>query len=432
MSQTMMVILAVCGFIAFLLLGVPVAFSLGFIGLSLGLITLGTGVLSKLGNIPYYMLFNLDWIPLPLFILLGSLIAETTMGSDLFNAASKWLSRIPGGLMISGIFGEAVMSAALGTSSSTIIVVGKVAVPEFDKHGYNRSYAIGSLLAGGVLGPLIPPSTTMIIYSVLTETSLGRLFSAGIMPGILCAIMLALPAFLICWRRPKYGAPTGGVPWRERFASLTRIWPVILVILAILGSIYLGVATPNESAGVGVVAVLIIGIAMFDLRWPGIKRAIIEAVTVNAMMMFVFTGAALFSYIVGSGNAGKYVAELVRSSSLSPWWVIIAINILLLILCCPLDEITVTFVTLPIFVPLIVSLGFDPIWFGIVFLVNTQLGLITPPLGMDLFVTSTIFNIPTVELLRGVTPFFIALLVFLAIIIAFPQISLWLPSYMVR
>ena len=424
-------VLCVAIFIFIMLLGVPVVYSLGIAAVVCGLIGYGPSVLPKVGWAPFSMLFNLAWTPLPLFVLMGSLIAETTMGEDLFKAASKWLSRVPGGLIASGIVGEAIMSAALGTSAATIIVMGKVAEQEFERYHYNKAFSFGALLAGGVLGPLIPPSATFIIYAVLTDTSLGHLFIAGIVPGILLTVMLVIPAILICWRRPQYGPPTGRFSWRERFASLKKIWAIILVMVCVLGVIYLGVATATESAGVGCVAVLLIGVLFFGLRWDGIRRALIDAATINGMILFIFVGASLFTYVLGSTNVAKYLLNFVHSSGLSRWWIMIAINIIYLILCCPLDELTVTFVTIPIFFPLIVSLGFDPVWFGIVFTVNTQLGLITPPLGIDLFAVTNVFKIPTGDLLRGVFPFFVILLIFLVIIIAFPQISLWLPNLMI-
>jgi C4-dicarboxylate transporter DctM subunit len=414
-----------------MMLGVPIAFSLGFTALVVGLFAFGPSVLPKMGNIPYYFLFGLAWIPLPLFVLLGSLIAETRIGEDLFYAARKWLSRIPGGLIVSAIMGEAVMAATLGTSAACIILVGKVAVPEFERHGYNRSLGLGALLAGGVLGPLIPPSATMIIYSVLTNVSLGKLFIAGIIPGIILALTLSLPAFLICWFRPQYGPVAGGFSWRERFGSLTRVWPVVIVILAILGSIYLGVATPTESAGIGVVAVLIIGIAVYKLRWNGLRRAASEAALINSLMLFAFIGALLFSFVMGSANMSKYISEVIESSAISPWVVVVAINVILLVLGCIIDPITITFLSIPIFVPLITSLGFDPLWFGVVFVVNTQIGLITPPMGIDLFAIKTVFDIPTGDILRGVAPFLFFLIIFLAIITAFPTLSLWLPGMMI-
>jgi C4-dicarboxylate transporter DctM subunit len=431
MSPMLITLVAVLGLFVLMMAGVPIAYSLGFSAVVAGLLAFGTSILPKVGWTPFHMLFNLAWTPLPLFILIGSLIAETTMGTDLFRAAMRWLSRVPGGLIAASIMGEAVMAATLGTSAACIMVVGKVAVPEFERYGYNRSLGLGAMLAGGVLGPLIPPSATMIIYSCLTDTSLGHLFIAGIIPGILLAGMLSSLAVTICLVRPQYGPPAGGFSWRERFASLSRIWPVVVVILSILGSIYLGVATPTESAGVGCVVVLLLAVFLFGLRWNGIRRAIVDAAVINGMILFILIGAAFFTYVVGSANVAEYLSTFLNSSGLSPWVVIIFMNIVYLALGFILDPLTITFLTIPIFFPLIESLGFDPVWFGIVFVVNTQIGLITPPMAIDLFAVRTVFNIPTGDIIRGVTPFLLIELVFLAIIIIFPQISLWLPSLMV-
>ncbi len=431
MELTIVSLLCILGLFLLMMLGVPIVYSLGFCAVAAGLYCFGTACLPKVGWTPFHMLFNLAWTPLPLFVFLGSIIAQTAIGQDLFKAAANWLGRIPGGLIISGIMGEAAMAATLGTSAATIVVMGKVAVPEFERYGYNRSLSLGALLAGGALGPLIPPSATFIIISVLANLSLGKLFIAGIIPGIILATMLAIPAILICSLRPKLAPRAERASWGERFSSLKRVWPIAVVILAILGSIYMGVATPTESAGVGCVLVLLIAVLFFRLRWDGLRRAMIEAAVINAMILFIMVGASFFTYVVGSANIAKYLLTITGSSAMSPWLVIIFINIILLFLGCILEPLTITLLTIPIFIPLIVSLGFDPLWFGVVFAVNTQIGLITPPMGIDLFAVKTIFNIPTGEILRGVTPFLLMTLLFLVLIIALPELSLWLPSMMV-
>ena len=430
MDPTIVSLLCILGLFVFMMLGVPIVYSLGFTAVFTALITFGSGTLYKVGLTPFSMLFNLGWTPLPLFVLLGALISESGMGKDLFRAAANWLSRIRGGLIVAGILGEAMLAATLGTSAASIIVVGKVAVPEFEKQGYNRGFSLGALLAGGVLGPLIPPSATMIIYAVLTNVSLGKLFIAGIVPGIILVFFLAIPAILICWMKPGLAPQTFRVEWKERFSSLKGVWPVALVMFCILGAIYFGIATPTETAGVGSFVVLLLSVFIFRLRWEGLKRAIMEAATVNALILFILIAAAFFTYVVGSTNVAKHLNDFVSASSISPWKVILIINIILLILGCVIDPITITLLTIPIFVPLIISMGFDPIWFGVLFVVNTQIGLITPPMGTDLFAVKTIFNIPTGDIIRGVAPFLLSELVFLGIISAFPTISLWLPNLM--
>jgi C4-dicarboxylate transporter DctM subunit len=431
MELTIVSLLCIVGLFIFMMLGIPIVYSLAFCAVAAGLYIFGSSCLPKVGWTPFHMLFNLAWTPLPLFVFLGSLISQTDIGRDLFKAASNWLGRIPGGLIVSGIFGEAAMAATLGTSAATIVVVGKVAVPEFERYGYNRSLSLGALLAGGALGPLIPPSATFIIISVLADLSLGKLFIAGVIPGIILAIMLAIPAVLICSLKPEFAPLAERVRWLERFSSLKKVWPVAVVILSILGAIYMGVATPTESAGVGCVIVLIIAFAFFGLRWGGLRSAMIEAAVINAMILFILVGASFFTYVVGSANVAKYLLTIIESTAISPWLVIIAINVILLFLGCILEPLTITLLTIPIFIPLIVSLGFEPLWFAVVFSVNTQIGLITPPMGIDLFAVKTIFNIPTGDILRGVTPFLFMTLIFLAIITALPTLSLWLPSMMV-
>jgi C4-dicarboxylate transporter, DctM subunit len=410
--------------------GVPIAYALGFSALCAGLLAYGGTVLPKLGMGPFRFMYNVSWTPLPLFVLLGTLMAETKIGDDLYDSASKWLSRIPGGLVAAGIFGEAIMAAVIGTSAATIVVVGKTAVPAFEKHGYNRKMGLGALLAGGVLGPLIPPSATMIIYGVLAELSIGQLFIAGIIPGIILMFMLAVPTVLWCWWKPAYGPPGATYSMREKVSSLKNIWPVIVVMLAILGTIYFGIATPTESAGVGVVVILIIAVIFYGLRWKGLSNSLVESTLVNAMIMFICLGAYFFTYMIGSANVATMLKDLIDVLHLSPILVIVAINIILLVLGCLLDPITITLLTVPIFVPLIIAVGYNPLWFGVIFTVNTEIGLITPPMGINLFAIKTIFNIPTGDLLKGVAPYLLIEIVFLGILIAFPVLSLWLPGTM--
>ena len=430
MDFTTAAIVCVLGMLFLMMLGMPVIYSLGLVAVVVAYFTHGAFSLEKLGWTTFSTLYNINWTPLPLFVLMACLISETKIGEDIYNAARSWLSRVPGGLIVTSIFGEAAMAAAIGTSTATILAVGKVAEPEFKRYGYDKALAMGGLCCGGVLGPLIPPSAGFIIYGVLGEVSIGHLFIAGIIPGVLLAFMLASVAIIICTRNPALGAPVGGVSWRERFSSLKRVWPIIVVMVSVLGSIYLGIASPSEAAGVGCIVVLIIDVAFFGLRWQGLRRALLETAIMNGMILFMMVGAWLFSYVIGSSGVAKTITGLVTSSGLSPWWVIISINILLLVLGCFIDPITILLLTVPLFVPLITALDFNPVWFGVLYVVNMQIGLITPPMGLEVFLVSSTFNIPMGKLLRGILPFLIILIIFLAIIIAFPQISLWLPGMM--
>jgi len=431
MDFTTAALVCVFGMLFLMLLGTPVVYSLGFASLTVAFLAYGALSLEKIGWTTFSTLFNLNWTPLPLFVLIACLIAETRIGEDIYHAARSWLSRVPGGLIVTSIFGEAAMAAAVGTSSAALLAVGKVADAEFKRYNYNRELAFGAMCCGGVLGPLIPPSAGFIIYGVLAETSIGHLFMAGIVPGILLAIMLSATAITICWRNPSIGPAVGGVSWRERFSSLGKVWPIVVVMLSILGSIYMGIATPTEAAGLGCVVVFILAIAFFGLRWKNLQRALLETAIINGMILFMMVSAWLFSYVIGTSGVADTITGFVTSAGLSPWLVIIAINILLLILGCFIDGITIMLLTVPLLVPVIVALGFNPIWFGVLYVVNMEIGFITPPMGLELFLIRTVFDIPVDKLIRGVWPFIIALFIFLAIIIAFPQISLWLPGMMI-
>ena len=432
MDATVAAIICVSIMLIMLLIGIPIPFALGFSSILIGTIAYGTTILEKVGSTTFYLVYNFVWTPLPLFTLMACIMAETRIGEDLYRAARNWLSRLPGGLISASILGEAGMAAALGASAPTIIAVGKVAAPEFERYGYNKGFSIGALACGGVLGPLIPPSATMIIYSVLTNVSLGRLFIAGIIPGIILALMLGALPVVLCMRNPSLGPVGASVTWTERFGSLRNIWAVALIFVFILGSIYLGIATPTEAGGIGAFVVLVIAVLFYQLRWKNLYRAMIEAALINAMLMFIFVGAQFFSYVIGTSSLAENMTSFVVNANLPPYLVIGMIMILLLILGCFIEGITLLMLTIPIFLPLVMALGFDPLWFGILYVTNMEMGLITPPMGINLFLARNTFNVPTGELLKGIAPFFVMLLLFLVIIAAFPQLSLWLPSLMVN
>jgi len=416
--------------IIIMLMGVPIAYSMGVVALIVGIIFFGTPVMGLLGRYTFSFLFRMAILPLPLFFMLACIIAETRMGEDLYGAASKWLSRVPGGLVAGSIVGEAAMASVMGHSGGCIISVGKIAVPEFERYGYHRGFSLGALCCGGVLGPLIPPSSLMIVMTLFAEVSLGRLFIGGIIPGIVLTIMLSGVAIVMSLLNPKLGPPGGHYTWRERFGSLKRVWPTVLLMLCILGSIYVGIATPTEAAGFGCVAALLIGIVVYKFRWANLRRALFESAIINGMIVFVIIGAAFFTYVIGSSGIGKLIATAVVESGMSPLAFIICIMVIYLFLGCFMDGMTILLLTLPIFVPPVLAMGYDIVWFGILVVVNMQIGLITPPLGLDLYIMRNTFGIPINELIRGVIPFLITLVVFLAMLVAFPQMTLWLPSMM--
>jgi len=432
MDYGLAAILCIASMVFFLILGVPIAFSLGFSAVVFGTLAFGPMALQKMGLATFSLFYNYSWTPLPLFVLMACVITETAIGEDLYRVARNWVSGLPGALISASIMGEALLASTVGVSGAAIIAMGKVAEPEFKRYGYDRNLALGGMMCGGVLGPLIPPSTPLIIYGVIANVSVGHLLIAGILPGAVLAIMLAIVPLIICWRNPKLGPSAGSVSWITRLVSLKKVWPVIAVMVAIIGSIFFGVATPTEAAGIGCVTIIVIAVAVFHLNWKGLYRAMVEAAVVNSMMLVIIVAASFFSYMLASAGVGDFLGSLVTSLSVPPIVIVIAIMILYLILGSLFDSITITMLTIPIFAPLLITLGFDLVWFGILYVVNLEIGLITPPMGVNLFFVRNVFNIKTGDLLKGAVPFLITLVIFLFIVLFVPDLSLWLPEMMTK
>jgi tripartite ATP-independent transporter DctM subunit len=416
--------------IVLIILGVPIAYALGFCTILGILFGVGGASLVKLGLAPFSIFHGLNWIPLPLFLLMAFIISETEIGKGIFDAANNWLSNIPGGLVVSGIFAEAAMAATMGVSGTTLLTVCTVALPEMERLGYNKHFSMSALLTGGVLGPLIPPSVPLIVYAVIAQQSISQLFMAGVIPGIVLALMLASYSVLFCFRYPEIAPRPSGVSWTERMVSLKKIWPIVILMLGILGGIYAGVVTATEAGAIGVIITLLIAILFYQFRLPHFIRAISQASTLTGMVSLMIIATTVFTFVIGVSGLAQNLSNFIVRLGLSPLWVIISINVAILILGCIMDGLAILMVTMPLFVPLIAFLGFDPVWFGILVTVNIEIALITPPVGLNLFLVSGTFRIPIAQLIRSVAPFLALLVIFLGLLIAFPQISLWLPSIM--
>ncbi len=430
MEPWLATVLCIASMLIFFLLGVPIAFALGFSTVIFGTLAYGPMALQKMAMSTFSQFYSYSWTPLPLFVLMACVITQTPMGAQVYRVARNWVAGFPGALISASIFGEAAVAGTVGVSGAAIIAVGKVAEPELTKYGYDRNLSLGGLTVGGVLGPLIPPSTPMVIYGVMASVSVGHLFIAGLLPGILLAIMLAAVPIIICWRNPKLGPAATSVSWRERISSIKYVWHVALVMITIIGSIFFGVATPTEAAGIGSVAIIIIAVLVFRLRWKGLYQAFVEAAVINTMMLLIIVAASFFSYLLASAGVGDFLGNLITSLKLSPIMVVVAVCILYLILGCFFDSITITVLTIPIFAPLLTSMGVDLVWFGVLYVVTLEIGLITPPMGINLFFMRNTFGISMSDLLRGTAPFLVAVFLFLIVILFVPQLSLWLPRLM--
>ncbi len=423
-------LLCMGGMIFLLLLGVPIAWSLGTVSVVVGFLAFGDSALDKIGWTPFSTLYKMSWTPLPIFTFLACLISQTAMGEDVFAAARRWCGRLPGGLAVSTIFGEAVLASALGASTPTILAMGKIAAPEFERHHYNKGYAIAATVAAGTLGPLIPPSSVMIIYAVMCNAPLGKLLIAGIMPGILLAVMLAATAVGLAWIKPSLGPPGERSSWKDRLLSLRHVWPFVVIMLSIIGSIYAGIATATEAGGVGCLVLLLVSVAFYRLRWKGLLAAIKETTLLSGMVLILIVGSTYFSYIVSSSNLTEIMAGWVTGGHVPRIGMVLIVMVILLILGCFLDGITIILLTVPIFVPLLTSVGYDIVWLGVLYCVNIEIALFTPPMGLNLYVAKSAFGVEIGELLIGLIPFLIISIVFLFILVFVPDISLWLPNLM--
>ena len=414
-------------FIIFLLvIGMPVAFTLSVAGI-LGIIQfVDVSFLSQVPVIAYKTLDSYVLTSVPLYILMSQIMLTGRVGSGLFELGSKWMGHLPGGLGIATIFACAIFAAISGSSVATAVTIGAMAIPEMLKRGYDRKLVVGSVAAGGTLGILIPPSIPMILYGTITDESVGKLFMSGVVPGALLTVLFICYIVFASWDKPREPRSSHA----EKMKSLREnIWGLFLPVI-IIGGIYTGIFTPTEAAAVGTVYAL--AITFFVYRsvtiqdMPAILRATIKT---SCMIFSIMIGAMLFGYILTILQVPQALMRLVTEGDLNRWIVMLGINIMLLILGCVLETVSIILITLPMLYPIIKALGFDPIWFNVVLLINMELALITPPVGMNLFVIKGISEDSSIQdIIAGAAPF-AAIMVFEILLLCFvPEIATWRPS----
>ena len=414
-------------FIIFLLvIGMPVAFTLSVAGI-LGIIQfVDVSFLSQVPVIAYKTLDSYVLTSVPLYILMSQIMLTGRVGSGLFELGSKWMGHLPGGLGIATIFACAIFAAISGSSVATAVTIGAMAIPEMLKRGYDRKLVVGSVAAGGTLGILIPPSIPMILYGTITDESVGKLFMSGVVPGALLTVLFICYIVFASWDKPREPRSSHA----EKMKSLRKnIWGLFLPLI-IIGGIYTGIFTPTEAAAVGTVYAL--AITFFVYRsvtiqdMPAILRATIKT---SCMIFSIMIGAMLFGYILTILQVPQALMRLVTEGDLNRWIVMLGINIMLLILGCVLETVSIILIILPMLYPIIKALGFDPIWFNVVLLINMELALITPPVGMNLFVIKGISEDSSIQdVIAGAAPF-AAIMVFEILLLCFvPEIATWLPS----
>ena len=407
--------------------GLPVAFSLGLGGVA-GMILFmgGDGALAQLPIIGYKSLDDFVLTAVPMYILMSQILLTGKVGNDLFELANKWLRHLPGGLGIATVMACAVFAAITGSSVACAVTIGAIAIPEMLARGYDRPVVLGAVAAGGTLGILIPPSIPMILYGAITDESIGKLFMSGVVPGVIMTLMFTAIVVYRSRNLQREAAAT----WDERISALKKsIWGLFLPII-VVGGIYTGIFTPTEAAGIGTVYSLFITFCVYRTLtlkdMPGILN---DTIKTTCMIFAIMIGASLFGFVLTILDAPQALTNYVAGLETSRWVVFIAINCLLLFLGCILESVSIIFITLPILFPLILSLGFDPIWFNVVMLLNLELALITPPVGMNLFVLQGISpDSKMTDIVKGVIPFGLAMFVLIFILCLFPELATWLPT----
>jgi len=367
----------------------------------------------------------------PLFILMGNLVTRAGMSQELFRAAYAFIGHLRGGLAMATVWASAGFGGICGSSIATAATMAKVAYPSMKRFAYHDQLAAGTVAGAGTLGIMIPPSTIMIIYGVFTETNIGQLFAAGVLPGILGAILLCGAIVYTTWRHPEWGPPGRRSSWGERLAALRDVWAVAALFLFVMGGIYGGLFTATEGAGMGAMGALLFALARRALTWRTLYDALLESARTTSMLFLILIGALMFAEFINITTMPADLKVLVGRLGLSPVMVVSMICAIYVVLGTAMEELSMVLLTMPVFFPVVVQLGFDPVWFGIIIVCVVEIGLISPPVGMNMFVLKTLLpQVSTGTVFRGVMPFMWADVIRLAILVAFPIISLWLPRMM--
>jgi C4-dicarboxylate transporter DctM subunit len=418
---------------------VPIAFSMLIVGFAGMAIVNTTGAaLASVGQTAFDSAINYELSVVPLFVLMGNFVTRAKLSEELYAASNAFLGHRKGGLAMATIVACGGFGAVCGSSLATAATMAKVAMPSMRKYGYDDGLAAGAIAAGGTLGILIPPSVLLVLYGILTETSVGKMFAAGIIPGIIGVIgyIIAVRTVISIW--PHLGPKGERMPWRQRFIALRGVWGVILLFAFVMGGIYAGIFSPTEAAGVGAFGAFLFTLARRLMTWKILYEVLRESAVTTAMLFTVLIGALVFANFVNITDFPPALLKFASGFKDDPWLVIVAILVIYVLLGCVFESLSMVLLTVPIFFPLVLSLapGFGlttvevSVWYGIVVVVITEISLITPPVGLNVFVLRTVMpDVKTSTIFRGVTPYWMADLFRLGVIVGFPSLSLWLPSF---
>ncbi len=415
--------------------GIPIAFGLGAVAVGFLVIFDGWGSLDIIADTFFSGLAEFALVSIPMFVLMGAAVASSPAGKDLYEALDRWLHRVPGGLIISNIGACSIFAALSGSSPATCAAIGKMGIPEMRQRGYPDGLATGAIAAGGTLGILIPPSVTMIVYGISTETSIGRLFIAGLLPGLMLTVLFMVWALFAAWRGGyRFSLTDAGYTLRQKLQILPRVLPFLAIIAGVLYVLYGGIATPSEAAGVGALLCIVLVVVIYGLflrSWPyrRIWEILGDSMRESVMILMIIGASALFSYTLSSLFVTQSIAEWIGGLDVNRWVLMAMINVFLLVCGFFLPPVAVILMTAPILLPIVTSAGFDPYWFAVVLTINMEIGLITPPVGLNLYVINGIapeISLPTI--LKGALPFMLAMALGIVLLCIFPEIATWLPD----
>jgi tripartite ATP-independent transporter DctM subunit len=417
--------------------GIPIAFGLGLVAVAFLVAVDGWDSIGILADTFFGGLADFTLVSIPMFVLMGAAVASSPAGKDLYEALERWLYRVPGGLIISNIGACSIFAALSGSSPATCAAIGKMGIPEMRQRGYPDGLAAGAIAAGGTLGILIPPSVTMIVYGISTETSIGRLFLAGLMPGLLLTALFMAWALFAAWRGGyRFNLSDAGYTLRQKIAILPRVLPFLFIIAGVLYVLYGGIATPSEAAGVGALFCILVVVVIYGLimrNWAPIRIWDILGDTMreSVMILMIIGASALFSYTLSSLFVTQSIAAWIAELEVNRWVLMGMINLFLLVCGFFLPPVAIILMTAPILLPIVTSLGFDPYWFAVIFTINMEIGLITPPVGLNLYVINGIApDISLGTILKGALPFMLAMVLGIVLLCIFPVIATWLPNAM--
>ncbi len=428
------ILIGAIGFIilfSMLLIRVPIAFAMGFIGL-MGLFCLKRtpeAALSAIGEIPYMQTADFVFVAIPMFMLMGELAFYSGLSADLFECANRWLGRLPGGLACATVGGCAGFGAVCGESLPTVITMTSVALPPMRERKYDPALATGALAAGGTLGILIPPSIGFIFYSIITEESVGRLFMAGVMPGLLLSAMFMIAIVIQVKRKPSLAPKGDKYTMQEKISSLVLLLPMVALFGLVVGGILAGAFTPGEGGAVGAMGAFVYALMRRRVNMDVLKNSLVATVTMSGKIFVIFAGVYIFGAFLSSSRLPNLLADTIVEMQVNRYVVLMVIVFLYIVLGCVMNILPMMLLTLPSIFPTVQALGFDGIWFGVITVMLMEMGMITPPVGMNVFTLSSLApDIPMATIFKGVMPFFLAMLVTIMLIIAFPGIALWLPN----